>query len=81
MQSVGTNAMMVLSEGYGYTLIFNDKFDLEHAIEQLENELKSNIGVKKLHPYVISFYTDNGFTTEFMKKHLTDLKKRFKNAK
>lgn len=73
--------MMVLSEGYACTLIFTDRFDLEHAIKQLEDELKSTIGVKQLPPYVISFYTDNGVTPEFMKKHLTDLKKRFKNAK
>ena len=81
MQSERTNAMMVLSEGYGYTLIFKDKNDLENAIRELENELKSTIGVEKLPPYVISFYTDNGVSSEYMKTHLTDLKKRFKNAK
>ncbi len=73
--------MMVLSEGYGYTLIFKDKNDLEDAIKELENELKSTIGVEKLPPYIISFYTDTGVTPEYMKTHLTDLKKRFKNAK
>ncbi len=73
--------MMVLSEGYGYTFIFTDKNDLERTIRELENELKSTIGVKTLPPYVISFYTDTGVTPEYMKTHLTDLKKRFKNAK
>ncbi len=73
--------MMVLSEGFGYILYFKDKIDLENTLEELKTELRMIERDKTKPPFLISFYTDNGVTQEFMETHLIEFKKRFAHGK
>jgi len=80
LQNRRTNAMIVINEGYGNTLLFKDEIDLKNIIDDLNTELKTIRREKTKPPFLISFYS-TGVTPEWMETHLTELKKRFTNAK
>lgn len=73
--------MIVYTEEHGFTLVFKDVPDLKRVSELLTDGLKGFKTQKTKPPFLISFYTDTGVTPEFMKTHLTELKKRFTNGK
>ncbi len=69
--------MLIVSEGYGYIMVFENKRDLQNVINQL-NESYNDVGKEEVKPpYLISFYTDTGVKTTFIKNHLKELKKIF----
>ncbi len=69
--------MKILSECYGYSLIFKDDKDLDHMTDFLKTSLEEFKKEKVKPPYIVTFYSTDGVTTEFVKKELTKLKKDF----
>ncbi len=67
--------MKVLSEPHGFTLIFESKKDLNEVVNLLTDDFNGTP------PYLLTFYTSNGVTTEFTQKEHKKLKKAFKNGK
>lgn len=73
--------MLIINEGYGYVLLFKDEIDLKDTLNELKTELELIKRDKTKPPFLISFYTDTGVGKDYIDRHLTELKKRFTNAK
>ncbi len=69
--------MKVLSEDYGYTLIFKDDKELEDMTALLKNGLNGFKEDKVKPPYCITFYSAGGVTPEFVKKEMLKIKKNY----
>jgi hypothetical protein len=73
--------MKVLSEDYGYSLIFKDEKDLDTTATLLRDGLNGFKKDKIKPPYIITFYSADGVTPEFIAKEAAKLKKALKNGK
>ncbi len=69
--------MQVLSEDYGYTLIFKDDKELDYVATLLRDGLNGYKKDKTKPPYCITFYTTDGASPEFVKKEMTKIKKNY----
>lgn len=69
--------MKVLSEDYGYTLIFKDDKELDCIATLLRDGLNGFKKDKVKPPYCITFYTSDGVTPEFVKKEMLKIKKNY----
>lgn len=68
--------MKILTEPHGYTLIFDSNKDLDEVVNLLTSTPKDGKP-----PYLLTFYTTDGVTTEFAETEQKKLKKAFKNGK
>ncbi len=69
--------MKVLSEDYGYTLIFKNAGELDNMVSLLRDGLNEYKKEETKPPYLITFYTSDGVSSEFVKKHMLEIKKNY----
>ncbi len=69
--------MKILSEDYGYTLIFKNDRDLDSVATLLRDGLNGFKKDKTKPPYCITFYNAGGVPPEFIKKEMIKIKKNY----